>query len=163
MTSSQGSAKEVALGALFAAIVAVATIIHIPMPGYRIYFNFGEGVIYCVAMLMGAKYGAICGGIGGALADIVLGYPLWAPFTFVIKGIEGFVVGRMRENRKKAVIAGACVMIAGYTLVAGILYGWKVAPIEFLTDLAQTGVGAIIALVILPYIEGPIRKLLGRQ
>ena len=82
MTSSQGSAKEVALGALFAAIVAVATIIHIPMPGYRIYFNLGEGVIYCVAILMGAKYGAICGGIGGALADIVY-YPLWAPFTLL--------------------------------------------------------------------------------
>jgi len=101
VSTSRGGAKEIALGALFAGLVAVATMIHVPMPGYRIYFNLGEGALYCIALLMGSKYGAICGGIGGALADIVLGYPLWAPFTFLIKGIEGFLVGKMRHNRKK--------------------------------------------------------------
>ena len=162
VSTSRGGAKEIALGALFAGLVAVATMIHVPMPGYRIYFNLGEGALYCIALLMGSKYGAICGGIGGALADIVLGYPLWAPFTFLIKGIEGFLVGKMRHNRKKAVITGACVMIAGYTCAAGLLYGWKVAPIEFFTDLAQTGVGAVIALIVLPHIEGPIKKIFFR-
>ena len=162
MSASQGGAKEVTLGALFAAIVAVATMIHIPVPGYRIYFNLGEGVIYCIALLMGPKYGAICGGIGGALADVVLGYPLWAPFTFVIKGAEGFLTGRFRQKRKQAVLIGACVMVAGYTLAAGLLYGWKVAPIELLTDLAQAGVGAAIALVALPYIERPVRRFIGK-
>jgi len=43
-----------------------------------------------------------------------------------------------------------------------LLYGWKVAPIELLTDLAQAGVGAAIALVALPYIERPVRKFIGK-
>ncbi len=40
------------------------------------------------------------------------------------------------------------VMIAGYTTLAGILYGWKAAPVEFVTDVLQTGIGAGVALLL---------------
>jgi hypothetical protein len=49
--------------------------------------------------------------------------------------------------------AGAAVMIAGYTTSAGILYGGKVAPVEFMTDIAQTGIGAAFALIMVPILE----------
>jgi Ni/Fe-hydrogenase subunit HybB-like protein len=52
-----------------------------------------------------------------------------------------------------AMAAGAAVMIAGYTTTAGILYGWKVAPVEFMTDIAQTGIGAAFALIMVPILE----------
>lgn len=150
----QGTARKVALGAMLAAAVAIATMIHIPMPGMRIYFNLGEGVIYVVAIVLGARYGALSGGIGAALADLLLGYPLWAPITLCIKGTEGAVVGLLApRGRKLAILAGAAVMIVGYTSAAGILYGWKVAPMEFVTDLAQTGVGAAFALLFVPVLE----------
>ena len=61
VSTSRGGAKEIALGALFAGLVAVATMIHVPMPGYRIYFNLGEGALYCIALLMGSKYGNLAG------------------------------------------------------------------------------------------------------
>jgi len=86
---NHGTARNVALGAMLAAAVALATMLHIPMPGMRIYFNLGEGVIYVIAILLGARYGALSGGIGAALADLLLGYPLWAPLTLLIKGTEG--------------------------------------------------------------------------
>jgi uncharacterized membrane protein len=147
-------AKRVALGAILAATVTLSTMLHVPLPGLRIYFNLGEGVIYIIALLLGARFGGLCGGVGAGLADILLGYPLWAPLTLVIKGLEGYIVGRLApRGRIMAIAAGAAVMIAGYTTSAGILYGWKVAPVELMTDIAQTGIGAAFALIMLPILE----------
>ena len=141
-------ARQVALGGLLAACVTAATLLSIPLPGFRLYFNMGEGIIYTIALTRGPFYAAAAGGIGASLADLMLGYPLWAPFTLVIKGLEGFVVGSLRKNRLLAPAAGMSVMIAGYTTLAGVLYGWKAAPVEFMTDVLQTGIGAGVALLL---------------
>ncbi|GAB6280053.1 MAG: ECF transporter S component [Thermovirga sp.] len=154
-------AKRVALGAALASAVTVATMLHVPLPGLRVYFNLGEGVIYTIAILLGARYGGTCGGIGAALADILLGYPLWAPITLVIKGTEGFMVGRLAPGgRILAMAAGAAIMIAGYTASAGLLYGWKVAPVEFVTDILQTGIGAAFALIFVPILQ---KRIVNRE
>lgn len=147
------TSRTIALGALVAAAVAVATMIHIPVPGFRLYFNFGEGVLYVAALTFGARYGA-AGGLGAALADLLLGYPLWAPLTLAIKGAEGYVVGRLAaRGRIVALLAGAAIMIVGYTTAAGFLYGWKAAPVELATDLVQTGMGGAFALFFVPLLR----------
>jgi len=131
----------------------------VPVPGFRLYFNFGEGIIYTAAILLGPAWGAAAGGIGASLADILLGYPLWAPFTLIIKGAEGFITGKLgKKSAVFGIISGATVMTAGYTTMAGILYGWAAAPVELVTDLIQCGMGAGIALMILP----PLKKALFR-
>ena len=141
-------ARQVALGGLLAACVTAATLLSIPLPGFRLYFNMGEGIIYTIALTRGPFYAAAAGGIGASLADLMLGYPLWAPFTLVIKGLEGFLVGSLRKNRLLALAVGMSIMIAGYTTLAGVLYGWKAAPVEFLTDVLQAGIGAGVALLL---------------
>ena len=151
-------AKEVAMGGLFAACVTAATLLSIPLPGFRLYFNMGEGFIYTIALLKGPFYGAAAGGIGASLADLILGYPLWAPFTLVIKAAEGFLVGALRKNRLVALAVGMSVMIAGYTTLAGILYGWKAAPVEFVTDVLQSGIGAGVAILLTKALERFTRK-----
>lgn len=150
----ESSSRKVALGAVIASVVTVATMLHIPVPGFRLYFNLGEGVIYVIALTLGARYGALCGGLGAALADLILGYPLWAPLTLCIKGLEGYVVGNLAPKGKSvAIAAGAIVMIAGYTSAAGLLYGWKAAPVEFVTDIIQTGMGTAFALLFTPILR----------
>ena len=146
--TNRTGARQVALGGLLAACVTAATLLSIPLPGFRLYFNMGEGIIYTIALTRGPFYAAAAGGIGASLADLMLGYPLWAPFTFVIKGLEGFLVGSLRKNRLLALAVGMSVMIAGYTTLAGLLYGWKAAPVEFMTDVLQTGIGAGVALLL---------------
>ena len=74
-------ADELALMAILTSLVVAATALHVPMPGFRVYFNLGEGIIYIIALAWGSRYGAMCGGLGASLADLLLGYPLWAPFT----------------------------------------------------------------------------------
>ena len=146
--TNRTGARQGALGGLLAACVTAATLLSIPLPGFRLYFNMGEGIIYTIALTRGPFYAAAAGGIGASLADLMLGYPLWAPFTFVIKGLEGFLVGSLRKNRLLALAVGMSVMIAGYTTLAGLLYGWKAAPVEFMTDVLQTGIGAGVALLL---------------
>ena len=52
-----------------------------------------------VALLFGRRAGATAGGLGSAMADLLGGYPHWAPFTLIIKGIEGYVVGALGASR----------------------------------------------------------------
>lgn len=152
-------ADELALMAILTSLVVAATALHVPMPGFRVYFNLGEGIIYIIALAWGSRYGAMCGGLGASLADLLLGYPLWAPFTLAIKSAEGFVVGHFaRKNRNLALLAGASVMITGYAAMAGLLYGPKAIPIEIATDVAQTGIGAVLAIAAMPILKKAIER-----
>ncbi len=86
--------KEIALSAAFSAVVFVLTsIIAMPVASTQGFFNIGEIGVYLAALIGGPYVGAIAGAVGSSLADIALGYGLYAPGTFVIKGTEGFVAG----------------------------------------------------------------------
>jgi uncharacterized membrane protein len=45
------------------------------------------------AFAFGPWIGLIAGGVGGGLADIIGGYALYAPLTFLAHGLEDLVVG----------------------------------------------------------------------
>lgn len=145
-------ARKVALGALFIAATVGATKIQVPVPAYRIYFNLGEAVIYIAALYMGPQMGAIAGALGAGLAEVIGAYSFWTPITVLIKGVEGFVVGKLSARNKTlrgtlmAVIAGAIIMIAGYAIAVGIIIGWVAVPAEIAIDIAQTGIGGLIAV-----------------
>jgi len=78
---------------IFTALVFVATmILRVPIAATGGYFNFGESVIYAAALLYGPLVGGLAGGIGAAIADAI-GYPIFAPGTFIIKLFEGTITG----------------------------------------------------------------------
>ncbi|HEY8497562.1 MAG TPA: ECF transporter S component, partial [Limnochordales bacterium] len=86
--SGKPAAHRVAYPALGAALVAAATMfVQIPMPAGQGYANVGDAVIFVFAALFGPTVGLAAGGIGSALADVLTGYAVWAPFTLVIKGV----------------------------------------------------------------------------
>lgn len=94
------TARKMALLAFYVALVFVCTVIlPVYVPATRGYFNIGEAGIYIVALLSGPYFGAVAGGMGSALADIALGFPIFAPATLVIKGLEGGVCGYLAERR----------------------------------------------------------------
>ncbi len=136
--------------ALMASFTAVATMVHVPVVGGKVYFNLGDVVVLSSAYLLGRLGGALAGGMGSALADLLLGYPIWAPITLVIKGIEGLVAGSLcrRRSRLLAFSAGASVVAVGYPIAAGILYGPAVVPAEIVTDLVQASAGVLGAMVL---------------
>jgi uncharacterized membrane protein len=63
------------------------------VPATKGFFNIGETMVYTTALIFGSAVGAFAGGVGSMLADLFLGYPLYAPATLVIKACEGALVG----------------------------------------------------------------------
>jgi len=79
---------------MFTGVVCVATVIlKMDIPATHGFFNVGDSMVYVTALLFGSAIGGIAGGLGSSLADILLGFPLYAPATLVIKGVEGLIVG----------------------------------------------------------------------
>ncbi|MHA1304623.1 MAG: ECF transporter S component [Candidatus Heimdallarchaeaceae archaeon] len=87
------SLRGLALTATFTTLVFLATSLFYLALTSNGFFNLGEAFIYVAAMIGGPFVGAVAGGVGAALADIVLGYAIFAPATFVLKAAEGFVAG----------------------------------------------------------------------
>ncbi len=131
-------AKRLTFTALFAALCCVATVlITIPLPASG-YFNTGDVFVLLSAWCLGPIYGVAAAAIGSALGDLFLGYALYAPVTFVIKGLVAFLscivcwffkklIKKQRLDflpRIFSAVIGELVMIAGYFLFETILYGF---------------------------------------
>jgi uncharacterized membrane protein len=159
----QLDARNVALSAVFAAAVAVGTLA-VSIPVGIGYLNFGEVLIYTAAFLFGPVVGAIAGGVGAAAADVYLGFTMWAPITFVLKGIEGAIVGYLSgdSTRSKviAVAAGAPIMIVGYVAVVAYLEGIPVAVAsELPIDILQAVAGLVVAVPLTTAVESRVPQL----
>ena len=74
-----GAAMMTALCAVLTSVVKIPS----PMGGY---FNLGDCGVLLSAWLLGPAWGAAAAGLGSALSDL-LGYPLYAPATLVIKAL----------------------------------------------------------------------------
>ncbi len=118
--------------ALSTALVLAATVvINIYVPATRGYFNLGETMIYLVALLFDPLTAAFAGGVGSALADVVLGYTIYAPATLVIKAAEGALAStlvRRLRGRQRGIFALSMgtvaayfvvILVIGYTLFVG--------------------------------------------
>ena len=102
--------------------------------------SLGDSVILISAYFFGPVVGALAGGIGSAMADILTGYAIWALPTLLIKTIMPVIACTFFKNNVQRCkvfsirgIAGAVVtllfMTAGYVFFGGILYGSAAAGI----------------------------------
>ena len=84
---------NIVLIAIFAALEFVLTaFVAIPI-GLGGYLNFSDFFVFILASLFNPIIGGLVGGIAASLSDIYLGYMFFAPFTFVIKFLEGLLAG----------------------------------------------------------------------
>ena len=115
---------QMCITAVFMALTCIATmIIQIPIPlGYA---HLGDSVILICTFFFGPAAGALAGGIGSAMADILSGYAVWALPTLLIKTVMpiiAYAFFRQREGKCRVFsfksIAGAVAalmfMTAGY-------------------------------------------------
>ena len=104
--------KKIVFAALLAALACVATmIIKIPTP-LGGYIHAGDAVVVLAGFLLGPVWGALAAGLGSGLADVISGYVLYAPGTFVIKAVvallAGWIIGTklIKNEFAKALVAG---------------------------------------------------------
>lgn len=152
--SNVSKTKDLVLNGLLIALVFVATYfiqIRLPISVNGGLIHMGNVALFSIAIVFGPKRGAIAGAFGMGLFDILSGWLSWAPFTFIIRGIMGFIIGYFAFKGKKAgkavlysivgILIASIFMIGGYYLTEVILYGSWAAP---LTSIA----GNITQLVI---------------
>ncbi|HHV81978.1 MAG TPA: ECF transporter S component [bacterium] len=147
--------RTIAYIGIGSAIVCAGTmIIQIPIPQTRGYINLGDALVLTIAMLFGSKIGGLAGGLGSALADILLGYAHWAPFTFAIKGIEGLIAGSLAYKAQNTIVRVLSLILAGLEMVAGyfitetFMYGVGPAVVELPGNCFQAGGGVLISMLL---------------
>lgn len=114
---------------IMAAITYVATAM-INLKTFMGVVHLGDSMVLLGAILLGKKKGAISAAIGMTLFDLLSGYVMWAPFTFIIKATMAFIVGSIAFRKEYggqnifnnlfSFILAAIWMICGY-FVTGII------------------------------------------
>lgn len=165
--SQRTATQMLVINALFITITLLATWfinIRLPfVPGNGGLIHLGNVPLFIAAIVYGKKTGAIAGAFGMGIFDLISGWSMWAPFTFVIVGLMGYTVGLLSEKLsfKPAInylIAMMCAMvikIVGYYVAEVIIYGNAIVPIGSIPgNIAQVAVAIIIVLPIV----GTIKK-----
>ena len=119
-------ARLLALTGLFAALGCVGTmVLQVPSPTGG-YMNLGDAVVILGAWLLGPVYGAVAGGVGPAMADLLSGYAVYVPATLVIKAVMALTAALLYRALKKrglflCAAAAEVPMVLGYWLFDGAL------------------------------------------
>ena len=153
--------KKLILAALFAALSCVATMsIRIPTPGTSGYIHPGDAIVILSGIILGPVWGFLAGGIGSALSDLIGGYFIYVPITFVIKGLVALAAGllyqKVGKNQKSRYIAVILGGVADIILVAGgyfvcefFIYGAGAAA-SIPANIIQGIGGLVISCILYP-------------
>ena len=155
--------KKIVMAALMAALACVATmIIKIPSP-LKGYLNLGDCIVLASGWMLSPTYGFLAAGLGSALADVFSGYVTYAPATFVIKGVMALVafygfkllhnkLGDLPSRIVSGIVA-EIVMILGYFVFEGFLYGFIPSAVNIPANGVQGIAGLIIGVILMKVFE----------
>ena len=155
--------KKIVIAALFAALTCVATmIIKIPSP-LKGYINLGDCMVLLAGWMRSPFYGYLAAGLGSALADVFSGYTTYAPATFVIKGLMALIafygfkfLNNKLGNLPSRIISGIVaeiIMILGYYVFEGFLYGFAASLVNIPPNGVQGIAGLIIGVILIKAFE----------
>lgn len=162
-----GHTRRLVTAALFAAICFGMTMVSVPLPVVG-YGNLGDCFVLLSGWLLGPLWGALAAGLGTALADVALGFAVYAPATLVIKAlmaILAFYVGRLLSGDTSgllrrtaahvcAAVVGELLMIGGYFAYESVLYGVATATGSLLGNTTQAVAGVVLASTVVTVIRG---------
>lgn len=160
--------KKLVMAAVLAALTTVATmVIKIPSPLHG-YINLGDCVVLAAGWLLSPAYGFLAAAIGSALADVFAGYALYAPATFVIKGLMALVafygfklISKRISPFPSRIISGVfseAVMVAGYLIFESFLYGFVPSLANVPANCVQGVAGIVIGLVLVKVLTKALKK-----
>ncbi len=155
--------KKLVMAALMAALTCVATmIIKIPSP-LKGYINLGDCIVLISGWILSPAYAFLAAGIGSALADVISGYMTYVPATFIIKGLMallafyGFkVLHKKAGNLPARMISGILaeiVMVLGYFVFEGFLYGFAPSAVNIPANSVQGIAGLVIGITLMKVFE----------
>lgn len=161
----QAETRKIVRSGMFIALTVVATFINIPYPGSAGgLMHLGTLMLIIISLKYGKHYGALAGGIGMGLFDILGGWMAWAPGTIVVRLLMGYMIGLIAQDKKGqgsntlknvlAIIVGALVMIGGYYLYEAVfLTTFPAALLSINGNIAQIIIG-FLGILAVPLIQG---------
>lgn len=155
--------KEIVIAALIAALACVATmIIKIPSP-LKGYINLGDCIVLVAGWMLSPTYSFLAAGLGSALADMFSGYVTYIPATFVIKGLMAIIafygfnlLHKKLGNLPSRIISGIAaeiMMILGYFVFEGFLYGFAPSMVNIPANGVQGVAGLVIGILLIKVFE----------
>lgn len=160
--------KDIIYIGMLAAICVIATSLKIPLwSGSMV--HLGTAAIFVIGISFGGVYAGLAGAIGSAFFDLLMGFSPYTLWSFVIKGVAGFIVGTISKGVwpetyspaggwvKKAILG--CVLAAVWTLAGYILAWWQVigslavAIGNIPASLLTSSVGMLVAMFLSPKIR----------
>lgn len=151
---------DLIITSMLIALVFVATIllnIKLPITANGGLVHLGTAVLFISSILFGPKKGAIAGAIGMGLFDLVGPWVLWAPITFLARGLQGYIVGKVAWSKGRngsslalnliATIVSIPFMLAVYYLGEAIIFkSWIIPAASIPGNIIQNVVGLCVAI-----------------
>lgn len=145
------------MAALFAALNCMMTMI-VQIPAPTGYVNLGDCAVLLGAWVLGPVWGGGAAALGSTLADVLGGWAVYAPSTFVIKFLMAAAAAYILRAVKghKGMLLGAVaaesIMVAGYFLYESLvlaLGAGAVASVPFNLTQGLVNVAAGVAVAML--------------
>lgn len=166
---TKNTTQKIAVTALLAALTCVATmVIKIPSP-MKGYLNLGDCVVLTAGWMLSPVYGFLAAGLGSALADLFSGYVVYAPATFLIKGLMALVArfvykalcGKIYSSISRIIsgVLAEIIMVLGYYIFEGFMYGFSASLVNVPANAVQGIAGLVLGFVLIKIFEKTKIKL----
>ena len=154
--------KRLALAGQLCGATLLLTLLSIPLPSGYGYVNLGDAGVFLCACLLPGGLGALAAGVGAALADLILGWAVYAPVTLLVKGLTALLAGLALRRAGKAALPLSllcCLLIPlGYFLYETILLTAPVAAANVLPNALQAAIGAILGTLVGRHLKAIIKR-----
>lgn len=117
MKNNNINIRKLVFASLFSALTFVSTYLSFPI--IIGYVNLGDCFVILSGVILG-PYGIASAIIGSVICDLILGYAIYIPATFIIKGIMAFIVyilAHKKHSLPRQIISAfiaECIMVFGY-------------------------------------------------
>ena len=145
--------RKLVFSALFAALICGATLaLRFPTP-IGGYIHAGDAIVLLGAFVLGPAWGAFAAGLGSFLADLISGFALYAPASFVIKALVALIAAAILNSgmfKNKTVLAsfsGAVAelfMAGAYFFYDGVILNFGLAAMG---DIPANLIQAVFAVI----------------
>lgn len=161
--------RKLVFSALFAALCCGATLsLRFPTP-IGGYIHAGDALVILGAFVLGPWWGAFAAGLGSLLADLLSGFALYAPASFVIKALVAIIAGAVLKseifkNRTALAVFAAVLaelfMMGGYLFYDAIILKYGIAALgDIPSNLIQGIFGVIAGAALYKALEKFIKQL----
>lgn len=141
--------KQLTITALFTAVIFVATSF-IKFPIALGYIHLGDVFIMLASFMLPPFYAVISAVVGSVLADLLAGFAIYMPITFLAKGLMALIASLFFYKKTTLLkyilgsVLSSIAMVVCYFIFEGFVYGWAPAVANLPMQFVQPAVAILV-------------------